>query len=87
MFRAEVSAMNKVMELAEKNLSSKTKMALAEGMKSGKTAIEMLNTLPTAEKNKLRMIMGQASKMSGGAGAVSGVQTSGRRNDFSSSRK
>lgn len=77
MFRTEVSAMNKVLEVAEKNLSTKTKLALAEGMKSGKSAVEMLNTLPTAEKNKLLMIMGQAGKISGAAGAVSGVQAAG----------
>jgi hypothetical protein len=77
MFRTEVSAMNKVMELAEKNLSTKTKLALSEGMKSGKTALEMLDTLPTAEKNKLLMIMGQAGKLSGVAGAAAGVQTGG----------
>ena len=69
--------MNKVMELAEKNLSTETKLALSEGMKSGKTALEMLDTLPTAEKNKLLTIMGQAGKLSGGAGAVSGVQAGG----------
>jgi len=79
MFRTEVSAMNKVMEVAEKNLSSKTKLALVEGMKSGKTALEMLDTLPTAEKNKILMIIGQADKIAGGAGAVSGVQAGGGR--------
>lgn len=77
MFRTEVSAMNKVMEVAEKNLSTKTKMALVEGMRNGKTALEMLDTLPTAEKNKILLILSQAGKLSGGAGAVAGVQTSG----------
>ena len=77
MFRTEVSAMNKVMEVAEKNLSAKTKLALAEGMKSGKTALELLDTLPTAEKNKIFMIIGQAGKIAGGAGAVSGVRSGG----------
>lgn len=77
MFRTEVSAMNKVMEVAEKNLSTKTKLALVEGMKNGKTALEMLNTLPTAEKNKILLILSQAGKLSGGAGAVAGVQTGG----------
>lgn len=77
MFRTEVSAMNKVMEVAEKNLSTKTKLALVEGMKNGKTALEMLNTLPTAEKNKILLMLSQAGKLSGGAGAVAGVQTGG----------
>ena len=77
MFRTEVSAMNKVMEVAEKNLSTKTKLALVEGMKNGKTALEMLNTLPTTEKNKILLILSQAGKLSGGAGAVAGVQTGG----------
>lgn len=77
MLRTEVSAVNKVLEVAEKNLSSKTKLALAEGMKSGKSAVEMLNTLPTAEKNKILMMIGQAGKLSGGAGAISGVQAGG----------
>jgi len=78
MFRTEVSAMNKLMEVAEKNLSAKTKLALVEGMKSGKSAAEMLNTLPASEKNKLFMMMGQAGKISGEAGAISGVQAGGR---------
>lgn len=77
MFRTEVSAMNKVMEVAEKNLSMKTKLALAEGMRSGKTAVEMLNTLPTSEKNKLLLAIGQAGKISGSAGAISGAQAAG----------
>jgi hypothetical protein len=77
MFRTEVSAMNKVMEVAEKNLSTKTKMALVEGMKNGKTALEMLDTLPTSERNKILLLMGQAGKLSGAAGAVSGIQAGG----------
>lgn len=77
MLNTTVSAMNKLTELAEKNLSEKTKLALVEGMKSGKTALEMLNTLPTAEKNKILMLLGQAGKLSGAAGAVTGVQAAG----------
>jgi hypothetical protein len=77
MFDTKISALNKVLEVAEKNLSKETKLALAEGMKSGRTALELLDTLPTAEKNKILLIMGQASKIAGGAGAVSGVQAGG----------
>lgn len=55
---------NKSLEYAEKYLSANTKKALSEGMKSGKSAQEMLDALPLAEKNKLLMLLGQAGKLS-----------------------
>lgn len=77
MIRSEVSVLNKILEVAERKLSTETKLAIAEGMRSGKTAVEMLNTLPTSERNKLLMLMGQAGKISGSAGAISGAQAAG----------
>jgi len=55
---------NKSLEYAEKYLSTNTKKALSEGMKSGKSAQELLDALPLAEKNKLLMLLGQAGKIS-----------------------
>lgn len=53
----KVTAANKALELVNRNLSENTKKALAEGMRSGKSAQELLDVLPTAEKNKLLMIL------------------------------
>ena len=53
---------NKVLEYADKFLHGKTHAAIAEGMKSGKSAIEMLDTLPTAEKNRMLLWVNKQSQ-------------------------
>jgi hypothetical protein len=58
------STVNKALELSEKYLSTATKKALVEGMRSGKTAQEMLDVLPASERNKFLLMMGQADKLS-----------------------
>lgn len=46
-------ALNKALDVAERKIGTKTMNALAEGMKSGKSATDMLNALPAKEKNRV----------------------------------
>lgn len=49
----KVTAANKMLDVFESNLNQKTKNALIEGMRTGKSANELLNTLPASERYKV----------------------------------
>jgi hypothetical protein len=56
------TATNMTLDILEKKLDKKVFAELQKGMASGKSALEMLNTLPTAEKSKaLRALSDPAS--------------------------
>ena len=62
MMNQKVALMNKVLEYADKFLNESTYKAIALGMRNGKTATEMLDALPTAERNKALMIFSRAGQ-------------------------
>lgn len=49
----KVTTANKMLDVFESNLNQKTKNALIEGMRTGKSANELLNTLPASERYKV----------------------------------
>ena len=51
------SIANKTLDVLEGKINEKTMAALSEGMKSGKSAYELLNTLPTSERSKILQIL------------------------------
>jgi hypothetical protein len=64
------TATNMTLDILEKKLDKKIFAEMQKGMASGKSALEMLNTLPTAEKSKaLRALSDSASW--GKAGTIS----------------
>ena len=65
-----ITAINLTLDILEKRLDKKVFAEMQKGMVSGKSALEMLNTLPTAEKSKaLRALSDSASW--GKAGTIS----------------
>jgi hypothetical protein len=68
------SAANKGIDIAETGINKKTMAAISEGMKSGKSANKMLDTLPAEERNKIlrAIIMGEyGGTIPAGLGAMS----------------
>jgi len=65
-----VTAANLTLDILEKRLDKKVFAELQKGMLSGKSALEMLDTLPTAEKSKALKALSDPSSW-GNAGAVS----------------
>jgi hypothetical protein len=62
LFSAKITAANTTLDILEKRLNKKVFAELQKGMRSGKSALEMLNTLPAAEKSKaLRALADPAS--------------------------
>jgi hypothetical protein len=62
LFSAKITAANTTLDILEKRLDKKVFAELQKGMRSGKSALEMLNTLPSAEKSKaLRALADPAS--------------------------
>jgi hypothetical protein len=51
------AAVNKALQVSEERLGAKTMSTLTEGMKSGKSAVELLETLPAAERVKVLRIL------------------------------
>lgn len=71
-----ITAANLTLDILEKRLDKKVFAELQKGMLSGKSALEMLNTLPTAERNKaLRVLTDPASWGKGGAVAARAATT------------
>lgn len=64
------TAANMTLDILEKKLDKKIFAELQKGMLSGKSALEMLNTLPAAEKSKVLKALADSSSW-GTAGAVS----------------
>jgi len=68
-FSPKITAANMTLDILEKRLDKKVFAELQKGMRSGKSALEMLNTLPASEKSKaLRALADPASW--GKAGAI-----------------
>jgi hypothetical protein len=68
------SAANKGIDIAETGINKKTLDAISEGMKSGKSANKMLDTLPADERNKIlrAIVMGEyGATIPAGLGAMS----------------
>lgn len=51
------SIANKTLDVLEGKINEKTMKVLSEGMKSGKSAYELLNTLPTSDRSKILQIL------------------------------
>jgi hypothetical protein len=61
-FSPKITAANMTLDILEKRLDKKVFAELQKGMLSGKSALEMLNTLPSSEKSKaLRALADPAS--------------------------
>ena len=73
MMNQKAALVNKVLEYADKYLNQNTYKAIAEGMRNNKTATEMLNTLPTAERNKALLIFTRAGQEIGNMGTAGAV--------------
>ena len=70
------TAANLTLDILEKRLDKKVFAELQKGMLSGKSALEMLNTLPTAERNKaLKALADPSSWGMGGAVAARAATT------------
>lgn len=68
---AKTAIANRGLEAIEKRINAKTMEKLREGMMSGQSALEMLNTLPTVERNQvLRALIDPASWKQKGAVAA-----------------
>jgi hypothetical protein len=62
LFSAKITAANTTLDILEKRLSKKVFAEMQKGMESGKSALEMLDTLPAAERSKaLRALTDPAS--------------------------
>ena len=66
---AKTAAINKGLDVIERNLGEKVATKLREGMLSGQSALELLNTLPTAERNKVLSVLTNPASWKG-AGTV-----------------
>lgn len=73
MMNQKAALVNKVLEYADKYLNQNTYKAIAEGMRNGKTATEMLSTLPLSERNKALLIFTQVGQDLGNIGAAGAV--------------
>lgn len=74
LLRQEATIANKGLDVIESQLNRKTKEQIVQAMKSGQSALEAINTLPTSEKdNVLRLLMRYAPQ-----GSVMGSVESGR---------
>ena len=73
LFNQKVALANKFLETADKYLSSESIKAISEGMKNGKSALEMLNTLPAADRNRWLLWAGQAGQSAGNMGVPGAV--------------
>jgi hypothetical protein len=70
------TAANLTLDILEKRLDKKVFAEMQKGMVSGKSALEMLNTLPAAERNKaLRALTDPSSWGKGGAVAARAATT------------
>lgn len=77
----EVTTLNALISAGEASLNNNTRRVIAEGVRSGKTANEMLNVLPLSERNKILASM-QSNPWIGksAGGAIAG--TNGLFNAF-----
>jgi len=69
-FSPKITAANMTLSILEKRLDKKIFAELQKGMLSGKSALEMLDTLPAAEKSKALKVLADPASW-GKSGAVS----------------
>jgi hypothetical protein len=69
-FSPKITTANMTLDILQKRLDKKVFAELQKGMLSGKSALEMLDTLPAAEKSKALKALADPSSW-GKAGAVS----------------
>lgn len=81
LFNQKVALANKFLEVAEKYLSRDSMKAISEGMKSGKSALELLDTLPAQDRNRWALWANQAGQTAGQYGVPGAMvgATSGKK--------
>lgn len=75
--KAEFTAANKVLDVIEGKVNKKTMSAIVEGMKNGKSANEMLNTLPSGERYKIIQALKNQTTTPYISGAITSMQQTG----------
>lgn len=81
LFNQKVALANKFLEVAEKYLSRDSMKAISEGMKSGRSALELLDTLPAQDRNKAALWINQQLRAAGEYGVPGAIigSTSGKK--------
>ena len=74
---AKFGAANKVLDIIESKVNKGTMDAIVEGMKSGKNANEMLNTLPSGERIKVINVLKNQKAIPYFSGVITGKQQQG----------
>lgn len=74
-----VNTLNKMIELLTRKVSNQTIEAISEGMKSGRTATEMLDTLPAAERNRILLALGQSGRAVPAVTGIYGAASQGKK--------
>jgi len=67
-----VATLNNAIGMTEKYLSKSTKQALSRAMQSGGNVLEVLNTIPTADRNRILLAMRQSSGIAPYVGSTIG---------------
>lgn len=70
LLRQEATIANKGLDIIEGQINRKTKAQIVEAMKSGKNALEAINTLPTSEKDNVLKLLMQYSPQASVFGTV-----------------
>ena len=76
---AKFGAANKVLDIIESKVNKGTMDAIVEGMKSGKNANEMLNTLPSGERIKVINALKNQKAIPYFSGVITGTQQQGEQ--------
>lgn len=76
---AKFGAANKVLDIIESKVNKATMDAIVEGMKSGKNANEMLNTLPSGERIKVINALKNQKAIPYFSGVITGTQQQGEQ--------
>ena len=71
---AKTAAINKGLDVIEKRLGTKISEKLQEGMRSGKSALEMLNTFPAVERIKILRALTDPASWKGSAARAATAQ-------------
>lgn len=74
---AKFAAANKVLDIIEGKVNKKTMAAIVDGMKNGKSANEMLNTLPSGERYKIIQALKNQTAIPYVSGAITSMQQIG----------
>lgn len=76
---AKFGTANKVLDIIESKVNKATMDAIVEGMKSGKNANEMLNTLPSGERIKVIQALKNQKAIPYFSGVITGTQQQGEQ--------